>query len=243
MKPFIVDQVEIPFDKNWKKVAISISGGADSALLTFLLCDKIINNTEIHFITHVRMWKTRPWQSWYSDRVIEWFKDRFPSIKFEKHVNFISPELEYGSVGPTIIDEYGKLVSGDNIEKRAFAEYICFINNIDSHYNAVTRNPRGINLGGMNERDIEQSSDNRHLTITKHMNRWACHPFRFVDKSWILKQYKNLNILDLFELTRSCEGEFKDIDYKSYIPGQHVPICNNCFWCRERSWAIDQLDN
>jgi hypothetical protein len=240
MKSFIIDSVEIPFDDDWKKIGVSLSGGADSTLLSFLLCSKISNNMEVHFITHIRMWKTRPWQTWYSDRVLKWFEEQFPNIKFIKHVNFISPELEYGNIGPTIIDEYGKLVSGDNVEKRAFAEYICYTNDIDAHYNAVTRNPKGVDLDGMVERDIDPTPENRHLEITKHMGRWACHPFRFVDKSWILKQYKNLNIMNLFNLTRSCEGEFEGIDYKTYIPGQYVPTCGKCFWCKEREWAIEQ---
>ena len=83
--------------------------------------------------------------------------------------------------------------------------------------------------------------------ITPHMNMLASHPFRFIDKSWIIQQYKKYDILDLLELTRSCEGDqqdnpevFKDLSYKTYISGQVVPTCGTCFWCKERAWAIEQ---
>lgn len=68
----------------------------------------------------------------------------------------------------------------------------------------------------------------------------AYHPFRFIDKSEIYKCYVELGINELFDLTRSCEGEFVDITYKNYVPGQYVPTCNTCFWCKERSWAIEK---
>jgi hypothetical protein len=73
-----------------------------------------------------------------------------------------------------------------------------------------------------------------------HMGRYAVHPFRFVEKDWIIKQYYRLGIESLLNTTRSCEGEFKGIDYKTYILGQHVPTCGECFWCKEREWAIEQ---
>jgi hypothetical protein len=234
-----IDQVNVPFDNSWNSIAVSLSGGADSALLAFLLCN-IIENQTVHIISHTRMWKTRPWQRYDSLRVLNWLKNRFPNIKFERHTCFISPDIEYGNMGPIIKDEYGKLVSGDNAQQRSFAEFICTLNNIPAYYNAVTHNPRGIDLGGMKERDLEPTKDNEHLVIMQHMGRWALHPLRFVDKSWVVKQYKDNDIMDLFQITRSCEGEFKELDYTNYVDGQNVPICGECFWCKERAWAIEQ---
>lgn len=235
----IVDGVEIPFDKNWKNIAISVSGGADSALLAFLLCSRT-DISSVHIISHTRNWKNKPWQEYDSLKVYNWLKNKFPKISFVRHTNFIPPEFEWADRGPIITDEYGKLVSGDNVELRSFAEYICFKNNIDAYYNAVTRNPKNVNFQGMPSRNIDQSDDNIHLLKMQHMGRWALHPFRFTEKSWIVTQYKKLNLDELLALTRSCEGEFTNLDYTNYIPGQHVPICGECFWCKEREWAIEQ---
>jgi 7-cyano-7-deazaguanine synthase in queuosine biosynthesis len=235
-----IDDVEIPFDNNWNSIAISLSGGADSALLAYLLCLHAPATFSIHVISHTRMWKTRPWQQYDSQRVFNWLVDRFPNIKFKRHTCFIAPDIEYGNIGASIPDEYNKFVSGDNIQQRSFAEFICSIEDIPAYYNAVTRNPKGVDFKGMKERDIEISESNIHLQVMHHMGRWALHPFRFVQKDWIIKQYKKFNIEDLLNITRSCEGEFEGIDYTTYTPGQYVPTCGECFWCKERAWAIDQ---
>ena len=235
----IIDNVEIPFDTDWD-IAISVSGGADSALLAYLLCLNTTNKQTIHIINHTRMWKTRPWQEQDALNIYEYLLDKFPLLTFVLHKNFIAPELEYGNIGPSLIDEYEKAVSGDNIQQRAYAEYICNKHDIDAYYNAVTRNPKNINLDGMKERNIDLNDSNQHLRIMKHMGKWAIHPFRFVEKSWIVKQYKTLDIMDLFGITRSCEGEFENLNYSNYIPNQFVPTCGRCFWCKEREWAIEQ---
>ena len=74
----------------------------------------------------------------------------------------------------------------------------------------------------------------------KHMGIDICHPFVYTTKDWIIKQYYENNIEDLLDITRSCEGEFDGLDYTSYTPGQDIPICGECFWCKEREWAIEQ---
>ncbi len=234
-----VDNVYIPLDFNWKNIAVSLSGGADSAMLAYILCDLVKDkNIMIHCISHIRCWKEKPWQEYDSLNVYNWLVDRFPSIKFKRHTNFIPPDIEWGSKGPNIIDEYGQLNSGDIIEIRAFAEYIGIKENLDAYYNAVTRNPPIELNNKMSRRDVEPSEENFKMAITKHMGGLSCHPFRFIDKSWIYKQYKNKNLSELFNLTRSCEGTFENITYKNYKKGQYVPLCNQCFWCLEREWAI-----
>ena len=243
METYNIDNVKIPFDKNWKKISISLSGGADSALLTHMLCDIIKDTkseTEIHIISHIRMWKTRPWQSYDSLRVYNYFVEKFPTFKFYRHSGFIAPDLEWGNKGPYMYDEYNKWVSGDNIQLRAYSEYICFQNNIEAYYNAVTRNPRNTNFEGMSTRNVEINETNKHLEFMIHMGKIVSHPFRFIEKNWIVSQYRKRNLMELFDITRSCEGEFLNIDFTNYKSGMEVPLCNECFWCKERKWAIEQ---
>ena len=229
--------MNLHFNKNWNNVAVSVSGGADSALLLYLLCKEVTTQT-IHIINNVRCWKTKPWQEHDAELVINWIKEKFPNINFKLHKNFIAPDIEYGEIGPSIKDEYGKIVSGDNIQIRSYAEYICFKNNIDAYYNGVTKNPNE-NLGGMIERDIEPTEENKHLLIMEHMGRYAIHPFRFTSKDKLIEKYKQEDIVDLFNVTRSCEGTFDWLDYRNYKKGELVPVCNECFWCKERDWAVD----
>lgn len=245
MENIIIDGVQIPFDPNWNNIAVSVSGGADSALLAYILCNYMrsekLQHINVHFISHIRCWKTKPWQQNDSKNIWKIFVQEFNQIKFDRHVNFIAPELEWGDQGPTLVDEYGKKVSGDNIQIRSYAEFVGHKYNIDAYYNAVTRNPKTDEFKGMSTRDIEPTEDNQHLSIMKHMGRWAIHPFRFLEKSWVYRQYKNLDILWLWDETRSCEGTFTNIDYKNYDPlTSVVPECGECFWCKERRWAVEQ---
>ena len=234
-------KINIPYNKEWKNIAISVSGGADSALLAYMVCDLAKEHeVTIHIINHVRMWKSRPWQQHDADRIYNWLFQRFYQTSFKRHINFIAPDIEYGNIGPTLTDEYGKKVSGDNIQQRAYGEFICNKHDIDAYYNAVTRNPKLTSFNGMHERDIDPTNDNKHLERMIHMDVEVLHPFRFIDKSEVVKKYKELDLIDLFEITRSCEGEFNSIDYTTYTSGQYVPTCGECFWCKEREWAIEQ---
>jgi len=231
--------LKIPFDTSWRSVAIAMSGGADSTMLAYLICNNIPSNRlfTVHVINNIRCWKTKPWQQYDFNSVLRWLEDRFQNITFVVHRNFVPPEMEY-AYGTMITDEYGKTVSGDTIELRAFAEYVCLAQDVDAYFNGVTKNPKDIE--GMPARDVEPTEDNKHLEQMVHMGKLVYHPFRFVDKSEIVLQYKALGLDDLFSLTRSCEGEFENITYKTYTPGQYVPVCGKCFWCKEREWAIER---
>lgn len=230
-------------DPNWKKIGISLSGGADSALLTYLVCNSIEKEAEIHIITQIRCWKTRPWAGPISLDVFNWFVKRFPHLKFIRHENFIPPELEWGSDGPTILDEYGRLKSGNQIILRAHNEYIAHREKLDAWFAGVNKNPPENIEGSLKARDNPLLPE----TII-HMGVSVNHPFINITKDWIIQQYFNLNLLDLLNITRSCEGDnelypevFQGLDYRSYIPGQKVPECGKCFWCLEKQWGVKNV--
>lgn len=226
--------MELYLNPKWERIGISISGGADSTLLAFLICSN--TDAEIHFTNQIRLWKTRPWQEYVADQVIDWFKNHFKN-KFFIHRNLIPPELEWADKGPTIVDEYGKLKSGNQIILRSHNEYIAHKYNLDALYGGVNQNPDIEIQGALKDRDQE----NIHiLPYFLHDGVAICHPFARTKKDWIISQYYKNDILDLLNLTRSCEGEFEGINYKTYTPGAYVPICGECFWCKEREWAIEQ---
>lgn len=219
-------------NKDWKRIGISLSGGADSALLAYLICKTVSTTTEIHINTQIRCWKTRPWQEHVADNVIAWLKNNFDH-KFYVHKNLVPPELEE----PTeylIKDEYGKMKSGNRIILRSHNEYIAHKYNLDALYAGVNMNPDIDIPGKVAERD--------HGHIAPHFVHNGvdiCHPFVYTKKNWIIRQYYKNNIEQLLNITRSCEGEFEGLNYTTYIPGQHVPECGECFWCKERQWGID----
>ena len=218
-------------NKNWSRIGISLSGGADSALLAYLILKE--TDADIYFTTQVRMWKTRPWQRYVAQGVVAWFRNHFTN-SIEHIEGFIPPELEE-PVSPLIKDEYGAEKPGNRIILRAHNEFIIHTHKLDAWFAAVTKNPEDV-PGGLPERN--EGVLPLHM---KHMGIDICHPFVYTTKDWIVKQYYDNNIEDLLNLTRSCEGEFVGLDYTTYTPSQIVPTCGECFWCKEREWAIEQI--
>lgn len=223
--------MSITINKSWKRIGISLSGGADSALLAYLILKE--TDADIYFTTQIRMWKTRPWQRYVAKDVVEWFRNRFPN--YIEHIEgFIPPEMEEPNT-TFITDEYGAIKPGNRIILRAHNEWVAHTYNLDAWFAAVNKNPDIDIPGALEER--EQGVLPLHMM---HMGIDICHPFVHTTKDWIIKQYYENNIEDLLQITRSCEGEFKDITYETYTPKQTVPICGECFWCKEREWAIEQ---
>ena len=223
--------MNITVNKEWKRIGISLSGGADSALLAYLILKE--TNADIYFTTQIRMWKTRPWQRYVAKTAVEWFRNKFDN-RIEHIEGFIPPELEEPT-SPLIRDEYGADKPGNRIILRAHNEWIAHTYKLDAWFAAVNKNP-DINIPGAL---FERNEGVLPLHMV-HMGVEILHPFVHTMKDEIIKQYYENNIEDLLSITRSCEGEFKNITYENYIPGQVVPICNNCFWCKEREWAIEQ---
>ena len=125
--------------------------------------------------------------------------------------------------------------SGNQIILRSHNEYIAHKYKLDALYGGINKNPDIEIKGSLADRD-----DGHIPPHFIHNGIDICHPFVYTKKDWIVKQYFENNIEDLLDLTRSCEGEFKGINYNTYTPGQHIPICGECFWCKEREWAIEQ---
>ena len=224
----------VPVKHGWKKIGISLSGGADSALLAYLVMSK--TNADIYFTTQVRNWKTRPWQSWIADEVVQWFRNYFPN-RIHHIQGFIPPEMEEPNT-TYITDEYGQEKPGNRIILRAHNEWIANTYNLDAWYAGVTKNPDIDIPGALSERD-----EGVLPLQTEHMGVTVLHPFVHTAKDEIIKAYYENNIEDLLDLTRSCEGEFEGLDYTTYKRGQYVPTCGKCFWCKEREWAISKCQD
>ena len=249
-----VNGLDFPFSKNWKKIAVNLSGGADSACLTYLLCKIITENNyqcKIDFITHVRCWSTRPWQQPISLEVFNKLKEMFPKVIDQRYENFIAPILEHGASGLLFSNiDNTSMHSGDQVSISEFNEYCFYRHNLDAIFNATSANPSGTDFPKkmLDREKVAKDGFINDLVIMNH-GKFICHPFRFVEKSWIIAQYHLFNITNLLSITRSCEGDVKSQKIKKvipdifhYAPGKNVPECDTCFWCLERTWAFSKLD-
>jgi len=258
----VIDNEYFPFDPTLKNIGVNLSGGADSACGTALLCkliDELGCDTKITVITHNRCWNTRPWQQPVSLDVYNKLVTMFPNTIIRRIENFIPPELEHGAIGN--IDQLG--APGDSICVQSFNNYAMYNYNLDTTYGFTTSNPQDENFS--HDREL----DNRHWTKEKLLSLTYCPqtdcaehltPFRLLDKRFVIKQYYNNNWTELLDITRSCEQEHQPIEkswrygfppLENYIHGTTplVTCCDlvddlseGCFWCAERDWAIKNVD-
>jgi len=234
----------ICFDPTWKKIGVNLSGGADSALLTFFLCSIIKKHnlkTKVDVITYQRCWETRPWQGYVSIQVYNKLKNMFPDIICDRLTTFIPPELEHGVSGEIINGR-----SGDQIIVGSFNNFAAWNYNLDAVFNATSKNPSFNNREDrMTNRDKDAVDGSLNDLWQTSRKKIQAYPFKFVQKDWIVAQYHLYKIPDLYYTTRSCEGDItlnpklKEVcgHYKDYKDGMDIPICGECWWCDERDWA------
>lgn len=256
LETHVVDDVVIPLNPNWKKIAINVSGGADSACLTSILANIIKEKNydiTIDIITHCRVWNLRPWAGPVAENVYNKLKDIWGDIIGERITNFIPTELEHGVIGflPELgLDEKGEAhKSGDQTIVQGFNDFLGATKNYDAIFNATTKNPSTTEeiQDRMRNRDVDiDNTVIANLVQPRNIGYWMITPLRLVEKDWIVKQYYDMNLLDLFETTRSCEGNqggmdrLEGFDVHWYSPDKEVPECGECFWCKERDWAVAQ---
>jgi hypothetical protein len=248
LEAHLIDDVYLPFNPNWTKVAVNLSGGADSACLTFLLSDIILKNNyncKIDIITHTRVYNARPWAGPVSKKVYQKLKQMYPTVIGERYTNFIPPELEHGAIGNVV----GKR-SADQITVDSFNTYIQYENDYDAIFNATTKNPSMDvpTQDRMRNRDINLSKIRMSDLAMNKANFWRIMPLKMIEKDWVVKQYMDHDKLDLFKTTRSCEGDGNGVDNLSGLDlhwyknnqDRHIPECGQCFWCVERQWAMKE---
>ena len=245
-----VNGLDIPFSPEWRNIGVNLSGGADSASLCLILGKIIKENNydcKIHVITFLRCWNTRPWQEPIGIDVYEKLRSMYPDIIVSRNTNYIPPELEWGVSGPIINGR-----SGDQIEGSSFNGYISYKLNLDAVFNATSKNPKADGFENrMAQRDADPEDGNIRNILYITDGTMFVHPYRYVQKDWIIAQYHLHGAVDLFNMTRSCEGDINlnasvkaacptPRDYKHGVT--EVPECGECFWCLERNWALSRLD-
>lgn len=93
---------------------------------------------------------------------------------------------------------------------------------LDLCANGMTANPKHLLIEGRDER-----RDNGLELVKKyHKNVLLYQPFADKDKKYVVGLIKKYNLEEFFNITISCESE---------APPRP---CGECWWCKERDWAI-----
>jgi 7-cyano-7-deazaguanine synthase in queuosine biosynthesis len=207
----IINDVNIPLFEG--KVGLSMSGGADSSLLLYILLSNKKETLEVFTLASDLKGRT--------------------SAKIAANVIDNCIEL----TGNNNVNHHVVYVDEQNDEKlfRLPLEMLAE-NKINMMYTAVTANPPkeiADNFFTPNENTEQNFRDPlifRNIIIN---DSWCC-PFFNIDKTKIAEMYKSLGLMDtLFPLTRSCELENP--------PSNFLGHCDNCWWCKERFWGFKRL--
>ena len=225
------EYIEIGIPKGLNPVSVFISGGADSALVTYMVVKTIqeLNlGLEVYPITTEFM--SRPFninRSWAVLRMVE----QLTGFKFSQHLIFPMPNHTL-----KISDEEKKPIMSQNI-KWYFEKY-----GISIMYNGLTANPP-IDLVPDNtwgKRQLER--DEVELVKLKLNQKTTQYPLLWSDKRIVAELYHRLGIHNsIFPLTRSCESEMEESKYFSKTCFQVRNPGEECWWCRERQYGFNHL--
>lgn len=205
--------VEISIPDNVCKPCVNVSGGADSALMLYMLVEygKTHNRDfEITVLTNSRS-TTRHYNAKYATNVVASIINHTKTNSIKQHHIFYEDNQSR-----RFIDKQEKMLYDNSL--------------IDFTIQATTQNPPR-DVEHLREGRVRRRDPNNVFSILE--NHTLCDmqvykPFIKVDKRLIAAAYKEYELNWLLSSTRSCEGDTE------------VP-CKSCWWCKEREWAFTSV--
>lgn len=222
----------IPSDA--KRILVPVSGGADSALLFYLLC-RVISYNKLD----VKVYPIHGFDCWrnifdVARKIVQFTQEDFPEVDIQRLLTFDATKV-LNTEGQVVLEK-GWLDPGFNQ----------ILNTLDIQYKYM-----GMNL--YPDESFHYSGPTKNLEITRNPSITKDQiefnkPFTLVDKSFIYALYNQLGILDLWDITVSCSSYPDDIGLGKEGMGHiHEETINNpnwpepcglCWGCAERDWAV-----
>lgn len=231
----------IPFNSAHRNIAIRLSGGPDSAIIYYALCDFYKNDPTANIYPMTVASPLRPHSIRKAKDVIDIVSrltGRSPTHHYAVFhaAHHIDNDPDVNSI------EYSK--SQEDLES-----YVFSTNKIDARYAGLSVNCPADEMRKM----VDQFVDNKDECIISLSVRdetrdvpvedlvTECYdttmylPFSHSDKRTVYQLYKHYNVLDaLYPFTWSCEN---NMQCKSEDP-EH---CGTCYFCLERIYAFGKL--
>tara|TARA_B100000929_G_scaffold269980_1_gene239864 strand:- start:571 stop:1266 length:696 start_codon:yes stop_codon:yes gene_type:complete len=203
------------------KICMNISGGADSAILLWMLinyCEEHIPDAEIHVITSanpIKGWYNAKWSTSVLDRILQITK----TTLIKSHYTFYSTDQIRSE-----LDDTEKMVQR--------------LHGITFTVHGTNQNPPlDIKFDTINNRHKPRDPGHGRPTLYESapgITRWM--PVMGVDKRMIAHLYNHFNMMEeLLPYTRSCEQHAEE---NTDQPSWMVTHCGKCWWCKEREWAF-----
>jgi len=214
------DQIIFDIPTRYSKVGVKISGGADSALVTYMLARYVSEiRTDIKIIPISLNAKGKHYQQLFASKVLNKISE-LTGVVFGKHY--------YTTIDASTSEAY---VNG----QEKFVDSLYSQRIMHCHLAGITANPdikEAPHLFGPNK---GLPSDDRTKLPQKRqqLERTCWRPLINIDKKGVAELYNKLGIIDtIFPLTRSCEAITEDFS-------KH---CGKCWFCEERLWGFGRLE-
>jgi hypothetical protein len=219
-------EIDFTIPEQYTKLAVNCSGGADSSILLYLVAkylkDNNRTNTTLSVLTCANDFKHR-WNARKAADIINYVIDELEWNQFDMHYAYYRDVQDYKYF--------------HEVEEKLFSD-----NRIDLIISGITSNPTEpgpvfIEDSSGNMVDIvETGLDDRNtggIAPTLEQGKWYM-PFVNVDKRFVAAMYEQNNVMDMFDMTRSCEA----IPNGKYKENFEFESCGSCWWCLERKWAF-----
>ena len=206
-----------------KTVSLKISGGADSAIVGYMLCKYVTEERpDIKIVPVTTIHPGKPFQEIYSKRIIDWLTNKFGNVFGKHYVNKCNGASDY-------------LTAQQRLLKEAYVN-----ENIDRNYSGITSNPPLDIVNTFRDKKgnlINGPVDDRNGKDFPVYKNYSWKHLANIDKKGVAELYETLGVMEtLFPLTRSCEA---------YAHESHYNIdkhCEKCWFCMERFWGFSHYE-
>jgi|SaaInlStandDraft_1057018.scaffolds.fasta_scaffold08560_6 hypothetical protein len=245
------------------KIAVSMSGGTDSAILFYLMAKHLPKEIEIipwtSYESSSDPLKERPYTIEAAEAVLDFVKNAFPDANIGEHYKFtydrMDPEVYEEAVAMNVPSWHLYPMSPMGIVKILLMRREhnkCFTSGMfGMMVGGLTMNPPVKDMEGgwsppgwKGESTIPSFEPRRNPEIhvnhkqlqCRHIGRSHYHPFMNVDKAFVAGLYEQEGLMDtLYPMTESCTGF-------AYYTNWFTEPCKRCFWCWEKYWAFGSYD-
>lgn len=231
--------IKFGIPEQYKKIAINLSGGADSSILLYMIA-KFLQD-------HNRTDTTVSVLSCAND-----LKHRWNPRKAADVINFVIDDLKFMQLDMhySYYRDFQNEAYFHDVEKK-----LAQAGDVDLFVSGITANPY-VGETATNARDEviqledgmldkRNARDNQIWYTGNKAHYWT--PFINVDKRFVAAMYDQYGVRDnLFPITRSCEAipdrdENNNPVYGKYDADFEKKPCGRCWWCLERKWAFGEF--
>lgn len=214
------DDVVINIPKQYVNVGIKISGGADSALVAYMLASYVMKyRRDIVIIPITLNAEGKHYQQIFASKVLAKISE-LTGVVFGTHY--------YKTISAATSELY--VTGQENFVYDLYKNKI-----IQGHFVGITANPSESDAPHLFGPNKGLPSDDRKKLAEKRpqFDGGSWRPLINTDKKGVAEHYARLNLMEsLFPLTRSCEAFTEDFSHH----------CGKCWFCQERLWGFGKLE-